>query len=105
MGHRNRDGLAHRRGGVAVGNFKDTISSAASSALQAVGKGPGFVAVGVLEVILAFVLAVQAKDLSGFVAALGVVNTALYGAGAFKAHSDNKFAASNGNGNGTLANG
>ena len=85
-----------------MASFQDAASAVGSRLLDAIGKGPGFVTVAVLEITLAFTLAVQAKELSGFVAALGVVNAALYGGGAFKAHSDNKLAA-NGVTNGNVS--
>jgi hypothetical protein len=57
--------------------------------LPAIGKGPGFVAVALLEVIITAILAWRAIDLTSYALALAAINGPLYGAGAWKAHSDN----------------
>lgn len=62
------------------------------------GKGPGFVGFAVLQAALITFLLKNGVDGSAIGMAFGPLNLGLYGAGAWKASSDNKSAA---NGNGT----
>lgn len=70
---------------------------------DALGKGPGFVGFAVLQAALTTLLIARFHvEGATIAAAFGPLDAALYSAGAWKVHSDNKTAA-NGSGNGSVA--
>jgi len=58
----------------------------------AMGKGPGYVLVAILQVLVAAVAAHFGKDLTGLSLVYGAINVPFYGTGVWKAMSDNKAA-------------
>jgi hypothetical protein len=58
--------------------------------IQLLGKGPGYVALAVAELIAGTWLATRGSDLSGFALVLGAVNAGVYGGGVMKAMAEAK---------------
>ena len=54
------------------------------------GKSPGFIVLALVEVVLAVTLIYIGKDVGYLPAIYGAINVPVYGAGAWKASSDNK---------------
>ena len=64
--------------------------------IKAAGRGAAYIALAVVEVLLAYHLALtKSEALTGFATVLGVVNAAVYGGGMVKAAAE---ARANGNG-------
>ena len=65
------------------------LPATVSTFLISLGKGPGFILVALGEVLVGGVCAYLGKDLIGLSAVFGTINVPLYGAGVWKASSDN----------------
>lgn len=57
---------------------------------RSLGKGPGFILIGVLEVAVALMVAKSGKDLSGLSMCFAAINAGVFGGGAMKAMSEAK---------------
>ena len=70
-----------------------TLSEHFTNVTVALGKGPGYVLVAILQVLVAAVAAHFGKDLTGLSLVYGAINVPFYGTGVWKAMSDNKVVA------------
>ena len=65
------------------------LPATVSTFLVSLGKGPGFILIAFAEVVAGGACAYLGKDLVGLATVFGAINVPLYGAGAWKASSDN----------------
>lgn len=61
-----------------------------SEIVSALGKGPGFLLLALIEVAITAILLAKGIDGTGIAAALGAINIPVYGGGAWKAAAEAK---------------